>query len=98
MGQNKTDKRLKDIVKRILAAGQPDKIVLYGSRARKENHSLSDFDIALFGKVPLGKIMDGLEESRTLLKLDIVLFDELKNKNLKKKILEEGVVLYERKA
>ena len=94
---NIKDKRLKDIVKRILAVERPNKIALYGSRARQENGSFSDFDIALFGNVRLGKIMDSLEEARTLLKIDIVLFDELTNEKLKKKILEEGVTLYERK-
>lgn len=91
------DKRLRDIVRRILAVAQPDKIVLYGSRARQENVSLSDFDIALFGDVNLGKIMDSLEEARTLLKIDIVLFDEIQNEKLKRKIQREGITLYERK-
>ena len=95
--QKKKDKRLEDIVKRILAVENPDKIVLYGSRARREHEGLSDFDIAIFGKVRLGKIMDSLEEARTLLKIDIVLFDEIQNENLRKKIKEEGVILYERK-
>jgi predicted nucleotidyltransferase len=91
------DKRLEDIVQRILAISQPEKIVLYGSRARGKNGKLSDFDIALFGKVNLAKINDNLEEAKTLLKIDLVLFDEIINVKFKKKILEEGLILYERK-
>jgi len=91
------DKRLQDIVKRILKVSQPDKIVLFGSRAGGANRRLSDFDIALFGKVDLSRIKAELEEAQTLLKIDLVSFDALTNKNLKNKILEEGVVLYERK-
>ena len=91
------DKRLEDIVQKILKVDQPEKIVLYGSRARAENGSHSDFDIALFGKVNLGKIMDELEEAKTLLKIDVVVFDELQNGNLKEKITKEGIILYERK-
>ncbi len=91
------DKRLKDIVDKILAVERPDKIVLYGSRARQENGSLSDFDIAVFGKVNMGKIDNSLREARTLLKIDLLNFDELENEALKKKIIKEGVTLYERK-
>jgi len=91
------DKRLEDIVKRILSVDQPEKIVLYGSRARKENGSVSDFDIAVFGKVNLSKIMDCLENAETLLKIDLVAFDEITDEKFKKKILEEGIILYERK-
>jgi predicted nucleotidyltransferase len=91
------DKRLQDIVRKILAADDPDKIVLYGSRARRENSSRSDFDIAVFGKVNIGRIWNALQEADTLLKIDLVAFSDLTNAALKTKILNEGVVLYERK-
>ncbi|MDI6732049.1 MAG: nucleotidyltransferase domain-containing protein [Candidatus Margulisbacteria bacterium] len=91
------DERLQDIVNKILAVADPDKIMLYGSRARNENGSRSDFDIAVFGKVNIDKIWDNLQEADTLLKIDLVAFDELTNEILKKKILAEGIILYERK-
>lgn len=90
------DKRLDDIVERILAVEKPDKIVLYGSRAREENGSRSDFDIAVFGKVDMGRIWDSLSDAETLLNIDVVAFDELGDENFKQKILKDGVVLYER--
>jgi predicted nucleotidyltransferase len=91
------DSRLQDIVSRILAVASPDKIILYGSRARGKNGSRSDFDIAVFGRVDMGKIWDNLSEAQTLLKIDVVAFDELNNQVFKDKILNEGIVLYERK-
>ena len=91
------DPRLKDIVNRILAVDWPEKIVLFGSRARKDNGQRSDFDLAVFGKVNLAKIMANLEEAETLLHIDIVAFDELYDEKFKQRILNEGVTLYERK-
>lgn len=90
------DGRLKDIIFRILSVDQPDKIVLFGSRARQDNGTTSDFDIAIFGKVNLAKIHDCLEDAATLLNIDVIAFDEIGNKKLKNKILKEGVILYER--
>ncbi|MBU0573387.1 MAG: nucleotidyltransferase domain-containing protein [Candidatus Margulisbacteria bacterium] len=91
------DRRLQDILSRILKVSRPDKIVLFGSRAGRASRRLSDFDIALFGKVDLPRVKAELEEAQTLLKIDLISFDTLKNIKLKNKILEEGVVLYERK-
>jgi predicted nucleotidyltransferase len=41
------DNRLSEIVRRILFVGDPQKIVLFGSRARGEAHSDSDYDILI---------------------------------------------------
>ena len=38
---------LEEIVRRILATGSPQKIVLFGSRARGEARSNSDYDLLL---------------------------------------------------
>ncbi|MBI4874130.1 MAG: nucleotidyltransferase domain-containing protein, partial [Acidobacteria bacterium] len=35
------------IVRRLLTAGEPDKVVLFGSRARKESHPGSDYDLLI---------------------------------------------------
>ena len=91
------DKRLQDIVDKIVAVSTPQKIVLYGSRARQENGSRSDFDVAVFGKVNMGKVFDSVQEARTLLNIDIVAFDDLSDDLFKQKILKEGVIIYERK-
>ena len=91
------DPRLADIVERILRVDHPHKIVLFGSRARKENGRLSDFDIALFGQINIAKVRDAVEEAKTLLKVDMVAFDEIGDENFKKKILQDGIVIYEAK-
>ena len=91
------DKRLRDIVQRVLSVSVPDRIMLFGSRARGDYRSRSDFDLALFGRVDLGKVHERLEEADTLLGIDVISFDEVDDERLKNKILEEGVVIYERK-
>ena len=42
--QNAVDELLKDIVQRIVSAGNPEQIVLFGSRARLETTAESDID------------------------------------------------------
>lgn len=39
------DKKLEEIIDRILKVIQPDKIILFGSRARGESNKQSDYDL-----------------------------------------------------
>jgi len=90
---------VKEIVEKIIEEGEVEKIVIFGSSVRDDYSSLSDIDIAIFGakNLKVGVLKEKLnEELRTLRNIDIVLFDNLKNEDLKRKILEEGVVIYER--
>lgn len=43
------EKRIAVIVQSILRFVQPEKIILFGSRARGRHHQYSDYDIALVG-------------------------------------------------
>lgn len=43
--QGSADKTLTEIVQQILATGNPQKIILFGSRARGEARSDSDYDL-----------------------------------------------------
>lgn len=40
-----TDQLLQEIVERIRSAGQPERIILFGSRARGQAHPHSDYDL-----------------------------------------------------
>lgn len=77
-------------------------IILYGSRARKDERERSDIDLAI--KCPFStnqewlKVLEIIENADTLLKIDCVRLDQLSDKNpLKESILREGVVLFQRK-
>ncbi len=84
-------KILDDIVEKITKDLKPDKIILFGSRARGDAHKNSDIDIAVENPRNL------ISSSKINGALDIV---DLKkaNSTLKEKINREGVIIYERKS
>lgn len=93
-----SDKVIKEI--QLIADKYPiKKIILFGSRARGDNAYTSDIDIAVYN-FPLfnnrGKFVSEIEDLDTLLKIDIIFFDEISNKKLISNIKEEGVIIYER--
>lgn len=75
-----------------------DKIVLFGSRARKTNRPKSDIDIAVYGcKNFRDFYFDINEKVDTLLTFDIVNMDEENiSKDLLSEIKRDGVVIYEK--
>ncbi len=78
-----------------------EKIILYGSRARGDNRERSDIDLAIVCPQATAsdwqKILEILENADTLLMIDCVRFDTLAETNpLKKSIMQDGVVVYEK--
>ncbi len=92
-----------DVIKQIKKIGEKyevKKLVLFGSRARGDNSSVSDYDIAVFGNnlSDIDRIYFRLdiEETNTLKKIDIVFVDEnFTEDHLMENIEKEGVVIYE---
>jgi predicted nucleotidyltransferase len=84
----------------IRGVKEPEKIVLFGSRARGDAGETSDIDIAIFGKDWTDQDLNGAkhlldEEVRTPLKFDLINFYAIGNPRLKKNIETTGRVLYE---
>lgn len=75
-----------------------EEIWLYGSRARGDNSERSDMDIAILcpnaTNGEWSKVLAIVESANTLLKIDAVRFDSLKNGNLKSNIESCKYVLY----
>lgn len=75
-----------------------EKVLLFGSRARKDNSYNSDVDICLFGKkithLIQAKVSMDIEEINTPLSFDILNFNELVKKELIDNILNEGILIY----
>ncbi len=75
-------------------------IYLFGSRATGEQRPRSDIDIAILcpnaSEQQWLEILDIVENSDTLLKVDCVRYDTLQNNQLKIQIDKEKQVLYER--
>ena len=78
-----------------------EQIWLFGSRARKDNQDRADIDIAILcpnaNHTDWRKISDIIESADTLLKVDCIRFDTLKDQDkIKQNILETRKVIYAR--
>jgi len=73
------------------------KVVLFGSRARGDNHPRSDIDIAVWGITSLDKALfwNDIEELHTLLNFDIVHIEKGTDTELLKNIEKDGIIIYE---
>ena len=94
------DPHLSKIVEFIRESVDPEKIALFGSRARGDANEKSDYDIAVFRPFSDKKwskmILDIEEEIPILKKFDILDFEKLDEK-FKARILKEAKTLYEKK-
>lgn len=91
---------LDELKKFIVQTINPEKIVLFGSRARGDAQDRSDIDIAI--EVPKASswawskfVLDLKEQSQTLLPIDVVRFENAKP-SLRRIIEKEGICLYKR--
>ena len=78
----------------------PDKIILFGSRATKRAKKGSDIDIAIFGGKKLNhreerKLREKIDELAGLYSVDIVFAEKLQ-KTFKEMVQDQGVVIYEK--
>lgn len=77
------------------------KIILFGSRAKGSNDTRSDIDLAIecpkASALDWNCVMEIIENADTLLKIDCVRFDKIQSKRFKNAILEDQVILFERK-
>jgi len=78
-----------------------EKVILYGSRSTGNFEKGSDVDLAVIGEevrfsdvAHLHRVLEN--ESPTLLWFDVLHFDILSNEKLKKNIIDEGTVIYEK--
>lgn len=72
------------------------KMILYGSRARKDYHMTSDINLAVSGGDLAGFSLDADETTSTLLQFNIVDLGGEVQEELRQAILKGGVVLYEK--
>lgn len=97
---NVCEKLIKKIIEKITQKVEVDKIMIFGSSVRKDGSPKSDIDLAIFGLKEIEKLPvlkeELNEEIPTLRDIDIVVFEQLTNERLKQRILEEGVIIYER--
>jgi predicted nucleotidyltransferase len=78
------------------------RVLLFGSRARGEAQDRADYDIAVDTENMEHRdwsswALTVRENAPTLCSLDLIWLPELKNELLKKRIRQEGILLYEQK-
>ncbi len=78
----------------------PEKIILFGSRAKGNYNNHADFDFAVISTKPNTKkqreILEEIEEVSGLYSVDIVYLDDVEE-NFKQLVLRTGKILYERR-
>lgn len=95
MTQNLPEKIIKDIAF-FAEKHNIEKVILFGSRAKKTNTERSDIDIAVSGGDFDAFYLDMKDNSNTLLTFDIVNADENISGDLKEEITRDGITIYEK--
>lgn len=95
------DEAMKNLYQKIAAVGRSfhaDRVVLFGSRARGDNHPRSDIDLAVYGlpQTVLPAFRAQLDELPTLLEFDLIFITEQTDKNLLANIERDGVILMDK--
>jgi predicted nucleotidyltransferase len=89
-----------DIIDTLSRFAAVDSVRLYGSRARGDASSKSDFDIAIAAptanRAEWLQLLDSLEQIETLLDIQAVRLEETSGE-FRERIVNEGKVLYERR-
>lgn len=90
---------IKEIVDAIKKFSEPERIILFGSRAQGFEREHSDIDIAIEDYEVTDRqmrlIRDAIEDIRTLHKIDIVWLDKISDE-FRNEILRTGKIIYER--
>lgn len=98
MGYKSMDNVIEQI-KEIASKYKINKVLLFGSRARGDNSSTSDYDIAVFGhelsELDKARFSYDVDEIETLKKIDIVYVNKNVTDTLVKNIMRDGVTIYE---
>lgn len=90
---------IQKLVECIVQRTWPERVILFGSRARGDADEKSDFDIAVEGSGATiqqwHQLLEKLQEA-TLLSVDLLRMEEASPK-LKERISREGIVLYDKR-
>ena len=88
--------RVQNELARIAEECGTEKLVLFGSRARAQNRTRSDIDIAVSGGNFDDFYFSVKENTHTLLSFDIINLDEHVSSELLTEIKKDGIVIYEK--
>lgn len=94
----------KNILKEIIEISEKHpnikRLVLFGSRARKDNLSKSDIDLAIYLDDNSSNLLDFIYDiennTTTLLEFDFSNMNEIKDELFIKQVEQEGITIYEK--
>ena len=87
------DGAMENLYRKIAAIGRrfrAERVVLFGSRARGDNRSRSDIDIAVTGVEDFDTLAEAVDELPTLYSVDLLNLDTCKNQLLLEDIKQYG--------
>lgn len=85
------------IIKLAKKQNHIEKIMLFGSRARGDNHKTSDIDLAIWALGSISEFAYVLDEQApTLLEFDLSHMNEVEDSFFIEQVLKEGIILYEK--
>ena len=88
-----------DLVKVFGTSDSIEKAMLFGSRAQSTHNENSDVDIALYGNIDpteFDQICAQLDKLSPDHRLDLILYDQISDTELKELIDETGLIIYEK--
>lgn len=93
-----TDEAYDKMIKVFQSFSEVEKVILYGSRAKGTFKTGSDIDLSLFGKnlntSYQSMIENSLDDLLLPYKMDINIYKNIDNVNLRQNIDNEGIVFY----
>ena len=89
---------MKEVIRTVVERSNPSEVVLFGSRARGDNRSNSDFDVALRGRSCSESdwnslVVDLADQAGTLFSMDLVEVEKI-GPDYRLNIDKEGKLLY----
>ncbi len=97
---SRANKRLKEILEFLIKKLDPEKIILFGSRAKGYARSGSDFDLVVIGKAPPDfrterKLKEELDRIAGIYSVDLLFWDKISSE-FRNVILQTGEIVYEK--
>lgn len=88
----------KELLNYFKSKPEIEKVVLYGSRAKRNFHIGSDIDLAIWTNEhdKISSILDDLENLPTPYKFDVTDYKVLSHQGIKNNIDKDGILFYEK--
>lgn len=88
---------LEEIVEISKKHNEINKVILFGSRARKDNGDRSDIDLAIYSEASISEFIEDIENNTTtLLEFDFSDMKSVSDELFINQVNKEGIIIYEK--